>query len=35
MARIQHGEMERLKKEVPVERLVMGVGVELKPFCRG
>jgi DNA primase len=30
MARIPDAEIERLKKEVPVERLVMGFGVELK-----
>ncbi|MBL8235985.1 MAG: hypothetical protein JNM66_01095 [Bryobacterales bacterium] len=30
MARIPDVEIERLKKEVPVERLVMGFGVELK-----
>ena len=30
MARIPDVEIERLKKEVPIERLVMGFGVELK-----
>ncbi len=30
MARIPDSEIERLKKEVPIERLVMGFGVELK-----
>ena len=30
MARIPDSELERLKKEVPIERLVMGFGVELK-----
>lgn len=30
MARIPDAEIERLKKEVPIERLVMGFGVELK-----
>jgi DNA primase len=30
MARIPDEEIERLKKEVPVERLVMGFGIELK-----
>jgi DNA primase len=30
MARIPDAEIERLKKGVPVERLVMGFGVELK-----
>lgn len=30
MARIPDAEIERLKKEVPVERLVMGFGVELQ-----
>jgi DNA primase catalytic core len=30
MARIPEAEIERLKKEVPIERLVMGFGVELK-----
>ena len=30
MARIPDSELERLKKEVAIERLVMGLGVELK-----
>lgn len=30
MARISEAETERLKKEVAIERLVMGFGVELK-----
>ncbi len=30
MARIPEVEIERLKKEVPIERLVMGFGVDLK-----
>ena len=30
MARIPEGEIERLKKEAPIERLAMGFGVELK-----
>ncbi len=30
MARIPDSELERLKKEIPIERLVMGFGVELK-----
>ena len=30
MARIPDNEIERLKKEVAIERLVMGFGVELK-----
>ncbi len=30
MARIPESEIERLKKEVPIERLVMGFGVELR-----
>ena len=30
MARIPDEEIERLKKEVPIERLVMGFGIELK-----
>ena len=30
MARIPDSEIERLKKEIPIERLVMGFGVELK-----
>ena len=30
MARIPDNEIERLKEEVPIERLVMGFGVELK-----
>lgn len=30
MARIPDSELERLKKEVPLERLVIGFGVELK-----
>ena len=33
MSRIPDGEIERLKKEVLIERLVMGFGVELK--CHG
>ena len=31
MARIPDDEIERLKKEIPIERLVKGFGVELKP----
>ncbi len=30
MARTPDEEIERLKKEVPIERLVMGFGIELK-----
>ena len=30
MARIPRSELERLKKEIPIERLVMGFAVELK-----
>jgi DNA primase len=30
MARIADAEIERLKKEIPIERLVTGFGVELK-----
>ena len=30
MARIPDQEIERLKKEIPIERLVTGFGVELK-----
>ncbi len=30
MARIPDSEFERLKKEVPLEQLVIGFGVELK-----
>jgi DNA primase len=30
MARIPNEEIERLKKEIPIERLVTGFGVELK-----
>lgn len=30
MARIPEAEIERLKKEAPIERLVMRFGVELK-----
>ena len=30
MARIPDSELERLKKEIPIERLVLGFGVELK-----
>jgi hypothetical protein len=30
MARIPDSEIERLKKEIAIERLVMGFGVELK-----
>jgi DNA primase len=30
MARIPESEIERLKKEVPIERLVTGFGIELK-----
>lgn len=30
VARIPDSELERLKKEVPLERLVIGFGVELK-----
>jgi len=30
MARIPDEEIERLKKEIPIERLVTGFGVELK-----
>ena len=29
MARIPESEIERLKKEIPIERLVTGFGVEL------
>jgi DNA primase len=31
MARIPDDEIERLKKEIPIERLVKGFGVEFKP----
>ena len=31
MARIPDDEIERLKREIPIERLVKGFGVELKP----
>lgn len=30
MARIPDGDIERLKREIPIERLVKGFGVELK-----
>jgi DNA primase len=30
MARIPDEEIERLKKEIPIERLVTGFGIELK-----
>ena len=34
MARIPDEEIERLKKEIPMERLVTGFGVELKRHGR-
>ena len=35
MARIPDSEIERLKKEIAIERLVMGFGVELKRHGAG
>ncbi len=35
MARIPNEEIERLKKEIPIERLVTGFGVELKRHGEG
>ena len=32
MARIPDGEIERLKKEIPIEHLVTGFGIELKRY---